>query len=435
MKIFNFTSGKKIFQNKILKNAGWLIGGRVCQLLVNFFVSILMARYLGPSNYGLINYAGAYIAFFTSLCTLGINSILVKELIDRPEEDGKILGTSIALRLISSLLSAITIVGISAVVDRNEPVTILVVALSSLGVIFHVFEVFNFWFQSHLQSKITAIASLCAHTITALYKVFLLVTQKSVAYFAIATSVDYICVAIFLYICYRKYNGKKLCFSIYEGKRLLSKSWHFILPSLMVAIYGQTDKMMLKHIVGEAEIGYYSIAVSICSVWCFVLSAIIDSLYPSIMQATNEGNEKQFERLNKVLYAIVFYISIIVSVVFVVFAELLIGVVYGEAYLPAVMPLRVITWYTSFSYLGVARDAWIVGKNKQKYLIYIYIFAAIANVGLNIVLIPLWGAVGAAVASLIAQMATIFVPLVIKPLRHNTILIIEAILLKGVKRS
>lgn len=417
---------KHIINNRIVQNAGWLIGGKVIQVLINLVVGLLTARYLGPSNYGLINYAAAYTAFFSSICTLGINSVIVKEFVDHPGKEGMIIGTSLGLRAVSSLFSALTIMAISFVMDAGETTTQIVVALSCIGMIFHIFEVFNYWFQSKLQSKTTAIATLVAYIITSIYKVVLLILQKPVTYFAFATSVDYICLAVFLYFSYRKNAGDRLSFSLIYGKKLLKKSIHFILPGLMVAIYGQTDKLMLKQLIGDAEIGYYSTALSLCTVWCFILSAIIDSLYPPIMESFKKGR-KEFDKKNKLLYAIIFYVSAAVSLLLTLFAKIVIQILYGEAYLPSVAPLRIITWYTAFTYLGVAREAWIVCMEKQKYLKYIYFFSALINVILNILLIPLWGATGAAAASLAAQIATIIIPLCIKDLRENTILMLKAI--------
>lgn len=423
---------KRLLHNRVVKNAGWLIGGKVLQMLINLFVGLITARYLGPSNYGLINYAAAYTAFFASICTLGINSVIVKEFVDNPDQDGTIIGTSLVLRAISSFLSALTIIGISLVVDAGEPTTIIVVVLSSVGVLFQIFETFNYWFQSKLQSRTTAIATLIAYIITSAYKVILLVLQKSVIYFAFATSVDYICLAVILYICYKKNSGSKLGFSKSYAKSLLKKSCHFILPGLMVAIYGQTDKIMLKHMISDAEIGYYSTAITICNMWCFVLSAIIDSLYPPIMEAFNR-DKADFDKKNKILYAIVFYVSVFVSLIFTFLSKYIVGLLYGDAYLPAVAPLRIVTWYTAFSYLGVARNAWIVCTNKQKYLKYIYLSAAIANVVLNLLFIPSFGASGAAIASLISQIiTTMVVPFFIKDLRENSILMLQAIIFKGV---
>lgn len=420
---------RQILFNRVARNAGWLIGGKIIQMLINFVVGLITARYLGPENYGLINYASAYTAFFFCFCNLGINSVIVKEFIDHPGEEGQILGTTIGLRMISSLLSAGTIIAISFVLDAGEPVTKMVVVLTSIGLLFQVFETFNYWFQSQLHSKTTAIATLIAYLVTACYKVVLLIAKKPVTYFAFATSLDSICFAAILYFCYRREHRGKLSFSESYGKELLKKSYHFILPSLMVAIYGQTDKIMLKQMIDATEIGYYSTAVSICNIWCFVLSAIIDSMYPPIMEAFKR-DKAEFDRKNKLLYAIVFYVSTLVSVLFMIFGKLAIRILYGEAYMPSVMPLRIITWYTSFSYLGVARTAWIVCKEKQKYLKYIYLTAAISNVGLNLIFIPMWGASGAAVASLIAQILTIVVPFFIKDMRENSVLILKAILFR-----
>lgn len=423
---------KKILNNAVAKNAGWIMFGRIAQMLINLIVGILTARYLGPSNYGLINYASAYTAFFMAFCTLGINSILVKELIEHPDEEGEIIGSSLLLRAISSFLSAGIIVCMVGLVDADEPTTITVTILCSLGMVLQMFETFNYWFQSKLRSKITAIISLIAYIITAGYKVVLLALGKSVEWFAFANSLDYMLVGIMLYFAYKNNSGKKLAFSKSVSKRILSKSVYFILPSLMVSIYGYTDKFMLKQMLNEAEVGYYSTAISVCNIWCFVLTAIIDSFYPSIMSAHNVDN-KLFEKRNKQLYAIIFYISIFVSICFCVFGGLVIKILFGEEFVPSVPSLKVITWYTTFSYLGVARNAWIVSENKQKYLKYIYVFAAISNIIMNSLFIPIWGTVGAALASLITQiLTTMVIPIFIKPLKRNAFLMVEAIMLKQI---
>lgn len=422
-----------ILKNKTIKNAGYLIVGKIIQMVFGLVVSLLTARYLGPSNYGLISYAGAYTAFFTAICTLGINNVLVKEFVDHPGEEGMVIGTTLGLRAASSILSSVAIVCISCFIDAGEPVTITVVALASIGMVFHIVETFNYWFQSRLESKVTALAALCAYILAAAYKIFLLVTGKGVILFALTTSLDYLCLGLILFIEYKKHHGGALKFSWQYGKELFNKSKHFILSGIMIAIYGQTDKLMLKQMIGEAEIGYYTTAVSICGMWCFVLSAIIDSVYPSIMEAAKAKNETIFRKRNVQLYAIVFYISTFVSICFTLLGEVVIAILYGKSYLPAAAPLRIITWYTSFSYLGVARNAWVVAKEKQKYLFGIYTASALANVILNCLLIPAMGASGAAIASLVAQVfTTLMVPFFIKDMKENSMMILDAIMLKGI---
>lgn len=420
-------------KNKTVQNAGYLIAGKIVQMAFGLVVSLLTARYLGPSNYGLINYANAYTAFFAAICTLGINNVLVKEFLDHPGEEGKVIGTTLGLRAASSVLSSIIIIAISSFLDADEPTTKLVVALAGIGMVFNIVETFNYWFQSRLESKVTAGATLCAYLISSAYKIFLLVTGKSVAYFALVSSLDHLCLGIILFIEYRKRSGGKLQFSMQYGKKLLGKSRHFILSGLMISIYGQTDKLMLKQMIGETETGYYATAVTLCGMWCFILSAIIDSLYPSIMEAAKADDERAFRKRNVQLYAIVFYMSVTVSLFFTVFARPVISILYGASYLPAAAPLRIITWYTAFSYLGVARNAWVVAKDRQKNLFAIYAASAVANVILNYLLIPALGASGAAIASLVAQVfTTLIVPFFIRGMKENALLMLDAILLKGI---
>lgn len=424
---------KSLLRNKVVKNAGWLICGRIVQMLINFFVGIYTARFLGPSDYGLLNYAGAYTGFFSSVCTLGINSVIVKELVDNRKIEGTVLGTSMLLKAMSSILSAISIFCIVLVADKGEPVTVSVVVLCSLGMIFNLLETFNYWFQSRLESKVSAIATLIGYMVTAAYKVFLIVTKKSVVFFALATSIDYIVVGIILICFYKAKKGQRLAFSADYGKTLLKSSWHFILPAVMVAVYSQTDKFMLKQMISDSEIGYYSTATALCTSWCFVLQAIIDSFYPIIMEDYKAEKIDSYERKNILLYTMIFYISTFVSAILCIFANPIIRILYGDAYLDAAPCLQIIVWYTAFSYLGVARNAWIVCENRQKYLKWIYGAAAISNVLLNLFLIPPFGALGAAAASLIAQVITTMVaPAFIPALRPNTKMIVDAILLKGI---
>lgn len=427
MKIVSF------LKNKEAKNAGWLIAGKVVQMVLSLFVGIFTARYLGPGNYGLINYGMAYVTFFTALCNLGLNSVIIKDFIDYPEEQGEAIGSSILMRLVSSILSAITIVGIVCIVDAGEPTTIFVVALCSVGAIFHVFEIINYWFQAQYKSKITAIATLFAYIAMSMYKIVLLILEKNIFWFAFATSVDYIVIAVFLLLAYKKFNGPKLKFSFRKSKALLQSSYHYIFSSMMVAIYAQTDRLMLKQIIGDSEVGYYSTATAICSMWVFVLAAIIDSMYPSILRLYGK-DEKAFDKKNRQLYAIVFYTSFVVSAVFLLLGDFIVELLYGAEYRPSVPVLKIATWYTAFSYLGVARGAWIVSEGKQKYLKYMNGAAVVVNVFLNLALIPAMGASGAALASLITQIATaILLPLCFREMRPNAVLMLEAICLRKIK--
>lgn len=422
----------RILANKEVKNAGWLIGGKIAQMLLSLIVSIFSARLLGPSNYGLVNYGLTYTAFFTSLCYLGLHSIVLKEFVDNPNQKGLVIGTSLGLRLISSLCAVVLIFLMSVIIDHGEKETIIVVVLTSISLIFQTFDTFSYFFQANYMSRITAIAGFVGYTVTSCYRILLLIMGTNVRWFALSNSVDYIFIAVILFICYKKHGGPKLSFSFSKGKELLGKSYHFILSGAMIAIYGQADKLMLKHYLSQSAVGLYSVASSINNAWVFVLSAIVTSLSPSIM-SLYKTNKMLFERKNKQLYCLVFYISTVVAIVFTVLSRFIVSLLYGEQYIESAGVLAIITWLTAFSYLGVARDPWSVCTDNQKFLKYMYVGAAVLNVILNAFMIPRWGINGAALASLLTQFFTCFIiPLFIRDMRPNVKLMFEAIIFKGV---
>lgn len=327
------------FKSKIVQNAGWLMSGKVVHMVLSFVIGLVTARYLGPGDYGLINYASAYTTFLMSFCTLGINSVIVRNFISKPDEEGITLGTTFLLRILSTLLAMGVIASVVSIVDQGEKATKMVVILYSLALFFCCFDSYKQWFQAKLKSKYYAIATMISYSVVTVYKIILLISGKSVIWFAISNSIDYIIIAIMLHVFYKKSNGPQLSFSLHKAKELLSESCSYILSGLMIAIYGATDKFMLKQFLSQSEVGYYSLALSLSCIWTFVLSAFIESMVPGIMKYHTTDKEK-YRKLNIRLYAMVFYISVFTSVVICIMAPVIIAILYGKEYLDSIMPLR-----------------------------------------------------------------------------------------------
>ena len=169
---------------KILSNAKWIIGCKIIQSLIQFVVGMLSARYLGPSNYGLINYAAAITAFVMPFMLLGLNGTLVREYCDNPDGQGRILGTALAMNLTASVMCIIGVTAFAAVANPGEPTTVLVCTLYSTSLFFQAIEMVQYWFQAKLLSKYSALAMLCAYVVVSAYKIYLLITAKSVCWFA-----------------------------------------------------------------------------------------------------------------------------------------------------------------------------------------------------------------------------------------------------------
>lgn len=412
---------------KVVKNAAWLVGMQILRAAISLIISILTARYLGPSNFGLINYAASIVAFVTPVMYLGLNGVLVQELVLTPEKEGEILGTAITLSFISSFLCIGGVLAFTLIANAGETITIVVCVLYSILLIFQSVEMIIYWFQAKLLSKYSSVASFAAYFIVSLYKVFLLVTGKGVYWFAVSNAIDYLLLAIFLFIIYKKQGGKKFSFSSKRAKNMLRKSKFYILSNIMITVFAQTDRIMLKLMIDDAATGYYSAAATCAGMTGFVFTAIIDSLRPYIFEKKAE-NEEVYENGIICLYSIVIYFSLIQSIVFTAAAPLFIRLLYGGDYLPSILVLRIINWYCTFSYLGGARDIWILAEGKQKYLILINLVGAVINVVLNYFLIPKLQASGAAIATVTTQFAIniVFVS-IFKPTRRNGLLQLKAI--------
>lgn len=418
--------------SKFLSNASWMIGGKVFQMSISLVIGMITARYLGPSNFGVINYTASFVAFFTSICTLGLNGIIVKELIDNPDLEGEILGTSIIMRLASSLFSCISILYIIKVLNPEQNIFLVVAFLQVISLVFQSFDMINYWYQAKMMSKFCAIIQSVGYLAMTVYRIIILILGKSIEWFAFCTSLDMIVISSLLLISYYRNGGKKLRFSWELSQNMLSKSYHFILSGLMVAVYGQMDKIMLGKMISTDVVGFYSTAAAICSMWTFVLLAIIDAARPIIMEVRNE-NKELYKRRLKQLYAAIIWMSFSVSVIFSIFAKWIILILYGKQFIPAAAPLRIIVWSTAFSYLGVARGIWLVCEGKQKYVKHLSFLGAVCNLIFNFMLIPRIGITGAAIATLITQIMTNFIiPMIIKETRENSIYIIDAFLLKDV---
>ena len=406
-------------QSKVIKNAGWIIGCKIAQSALSLVINMISARFLGPSNYGLITYVASIVAFVLPIMQLGLSKTLVMDLIERPNKEGTVLGTAFAMNIVSALACMTAVYGYLCIVDSNEPTTILVGFIYSISLIFQATEIFNYWFQAKLLSKYISIASLIAYVVVACYKIYLLVNGKSVVWFALSNSIDFEIISVILFVVYQKKGNQRLSISFKLGKEMLKRSKHYILSAMMVTIFQQTDRIMLKQILNETETGYYSAAITCVGVTAFIFQAIIDSFRPEILEAKKKKS-KNYESDVSMLYCVITYLALIQCVVMTVCAKPIVLLLYGSKYINSITPLQIAVWFSTFSYYGAVRNIWILAENKQRYLWIINLSGAILNVVLNAILIPFFGASGAASASLVTQVFTnVIIGYILKPISYN----------------
>jgi len=380
------------------------MGEQLLRLLAELTVGIWVARYLGAEQFGLLSYALAFVAIFGVFARLGLDSITVRDLVNRPDQADRILATAFWLKLGGGVLAFMALV-IALAAISVDAVTRLYVAIIAIGMIFQSMEVVVFYFQSRVLSKHVSVAKLIQLGLSSLMKIYLVAVEASLEWFVLVSLIDQVVLAGSYYVAFRLWMPK-IDFRFFDrvvAKQLLGDSWPLIFSGLVVMIYMRIDQIMIKEMMGNRAVGIYSVAVRLSEVWYFVPMVITASVFPSIVNAKKKNEALYYARLQR-LYSLMVAIAVAVAVPTTFIGDWLVVSLYGEEYRLAGDVLKINIWAGIFVFLGVASGSWLANENLQ-YLDFFRTFSgAVANVLLNLVLIPAHGLIGAAVATVISYM-------------------------------
>jgi len=396
----NFSSEFK----KIIRNTGFLFGEKVINMGLGLFVGIWVARYLGPEDYGLLQYAQSLVALVAAIGTLGTTQIVIRDLVAKPKErEGQILGTAFFLMLIAGFFTALFIIGIGFLLN-NDSLTRLLIIICSVTLVLQAFQVFDYWFQSKVLSKYSVYARTIATVIVSILKVGFIILSLNLVYFALAVIISGV-ISTSIWIFNYKSLGKKLSswsFDSQYAKILLNDAWPLILSGISVAVYMKIDQVMLKSMVDANAVGNYAVAVKVSELWYFIPVTIASSVFPSIINSKKDSIEKYHRRL-QYLYDVMAGVALIIAIPMTFLSDLVIQTLFGSEYVLAGGVLAVHIWAGIFVFLGVARSKWIINENYQFYGMIFTVTGALSNVVLNLWLIPISGIMGAVWATVISQ--------------------------------
>ncbi|MCK0505738.1 flippase [Aromatoleum anaerobium] len=413
---------------KILGNTGWLFFDKVLRMGMGLFVGVWVARYLGPEQFGLFNYATAIVALFTAVATLGLNNIVVRDLVKNPEDASATLGTAFLLQLIGGWLAFISAVIAVTFMRPDDTTARVIVAIFGFAMVFKATDVVRYWFESKVQSKYIVWVENAAFLVFAAIKVALILGAAPLVAFVWIVLAEAALVALLLLAIY-VHLGNKLGAWRYQyarAKSLLRDSWPLILSGLAAMLYMRIDQVMLGQMLGNQAVGVYSAAARISEIWYFVPVAIVSSIFPGIVKLKAQNNDLYLSRLQK-LYDSLIAISVFVALATTASSHLIVGLLYGAHYSDAATILSIQIWAGIFVTMGISRGPWIITEGLQKYT-YRYIgLAMLVNIVCNSFLIPAFGAVGAAVSSIAAQATTaLLAPALFAPTRVSVIMLLRS---------
>ena len=387
---------------KYFENTSWLLGERILRMAVSLFVGIYVARYLGPERFGLLSYALSFVWLFSSLASFGLDDILVRELVHRPEQRNNLLGTVFWLKVCGTAVMGIAIAAVLQFMAEDQR-TCWMIVIIAFGFLFQATNVIEFYFQAQVQSKFTVRAQVVQLLITSLFKIYLVWNKAELVWFALALMLDQAVVAVLFLLMY---NWKIEWFPFFSfqwkhAKKLMIDAWPLIFTGMVVSVYMKIDQVMLKEMLDAKAVGVYASAVKLCEAWYFVPTAVMASLFPAVIEARKKSETVYDERIQK-LYDLMVWGSVAIALPTTLLADWVILILYGTDFQEAADVLRIYIWAGVFVSLGVASSKWLVTENLQRYLFYRTALGAVLNISCNLWLIPIYGIRGAVFATLIS---------------------------------
>ena len=414
---------------RFLNNTSWMLAQQIYSMILSLVVGSLSARYLGPSNYGLLSYGSSLISLFTMISSLGLTNVIINEMIKRPSKVGSYLGSAFVARFIASFASLIMIYGIIFILEPDNKLLQIVTVLQGVAVVFQGYEVFTYYFQMEMQMKVVSIATMLALTAASVWRISLLAHSADVRFFALTNSIQYLVAGLVVIIIFALKSKVKLSFNILDVKHLVGKSYHLIISSIASTVCCQIDKIMIGKIMNETHLGFYSAAVTIAELWEFVPSAAVNSARPLIL-SRRESDYKEYERRFQLLLLGITCMGVAVSIAFMFLGDLAIRILYGKDYMEASIPLTILIWSTAVAAIGYARNVWFVAEDCQSYVKYFTIAGAVFDFVANLWFIPVFGIKGAAITTALSHIIVGFIaPLFVKKTRKFVALYFKSFLL------
>ena len=415
---------------KYFKNTSWLFAEKILRMVVGLLVGIWVARYLGPDKFGLLSFAHSFVGLFTIFATLGLDEVVVRELVKDESRRDSLVGTTFWLKLFGAFL-VLLVLAFAINFTSNDVDTHILVFIIASATIFQSFNIVDFYFQSKILGKFVAYANFISLFISTIVKIALILSHASLLAFAWVVLFDSFVLAcgfIYFFLKHSTFRIKYLIFHKSTAIDLLKDSWPLIFSGGVLMIQARIDQVMIKEMLGSLEVGYYSVAMRLIEAVAFIPMLLKSSLYPSIQSAKIQSKALYQDRLLN-FYRLNFLLFLVLAIPIFIFAEPIIVLLFGIEYQPAGVLLALLSIRLFFANMGVARGTYIVTENLMKFSMFTMILGTIVNIYLNYVLIPNYGARGAIVATIVSFFTTIYlVDIFYSKTRHNVILQVKSII-------
>ena len=399
----------------VAQNSGWLMAERVLRMVVAFLITTWIVRYLGPIEFGVLAYGLSLILIIDSVATLGLRSIIVRDLVEQPEREPEIIGTAIGLRLLGSVVAGgLVLLFVAQTEATAKPVA--VVGILALGLPLNALAAMDLSFQATMRSRLAVLARITALGVASLFRLVMLLMGAPLLAFAAASALELALVGVAFAMVYRAWVGPLLRLRMRwsTARQLLAVSWPLFISAVAATVYFKIDQVMLQHLGEPGDVGIYAAAARLSEIWYFVPFALASSLMPVLVSRRTQ-DAAAYRRMLRWVFNIVAWFAIALAAGTFLIATPLIGLLYGEPYAESAGILRIHMWAGPFIFMGTVLGRVLVVEDNRFFEVSRHLAGAVLNVGLNLVLIPRLGGTGAALTTVIAYATASYIVCAITP--------------------
>lgn len=386
---------------KIAGSALILLAENIFRMGMVAATSFWIARQLGPADFGVLNFASAFVAILMAVGNLGLETPITMILAQK-EDDDEILYVALIMRMVAGVftygLAFLMLYGF-AYRDRMTTECSLII---STGLIFGAFGVFDYWFKARTEATVPAVIRVTATLLSNIAKVSCLILGLGLHAISWAISIEVILISLGLFLVYKIFNKNKTNFRKIDYRRvfdLLRSGWPYMLGALLIMLYMKIDVVLMGYMASKEETGIYALSQKLSEVLYIVPTVLIQSIYPHIVKKISVNNNEKNSNGQ-----LLFDFAMAGSFVALVFSYILVGpivnYIFGEAYQSSINVFYIHGLSLFAIALNSARSNWMAVLSIQNKIPMITSFGLMVNLGMNYILIPMYGAVGAAIATL-----------------------------------
>lgn len=397
-------------------NTLWLIIHQGFRLFSSFLVGIWLARYLGPTQFGIYNLSLSWMMIFSALGTMGLASVSIRFFADKHEHSPTILGTTLLTRFVSTVVSWILCLILFPLINQSESALGLLWVFAPV-IILQSFDQIDFLFQAKLASRYSVLARIFSYTFSAGLTIWGILNHKDLIWFGVPFTIEFAFTALFYLFINQKFGIplQSAKWSSPKFKELSQQAIPMLFSTFALMLYMKMDQVMLSNLSTSTETGFYAAAARITNLWIFLPAILTSSIFPKWISAF-KNSKTSFHNISSQTFDLMIAISIPIALLLSLSAKLIIHILYGSEYSPSIPVLIVHVWILPTVFLRVSFDRLLVVLKQTHFSLVAHLSILTINFSANLFLIPIYGAIGAAVASFLS----IFIGITLIPLLFKT---------------